>query len=486
MRRKLIITGRPEDVERYRKLRGVGRDGIDPATGAQVVYGGRKRFGVPKGAEVNPNFLNPEYRLLGGTITSVKAAGRKTAGDNPDNSMNYDAEDKLIIAGIANAKIVDRMDEVLDPVGLDAVHYLKNPIMLVDHFYASDYAVGRLTKISPEDNGVHFEAVLGDPKAAPLTNRQKDTRSLVAQRILQTVSVGFIPKKIQAPVFNDEGALLEPAIIKEWELLELSIVTVPANPDSTFEARELLLNQNPAKTIKGLTHRSNQAKNKLTLTVGGKRLDVLAKQLEIEYEKEEDLWTWFFGGVKWTQKEVDATTVQTLIFDKDDFTVEEAVEWAKEHEFKADKVDDTPEDSIRLRQRAPEDFEDDSFRTIEIDTGIKAVIGTLKSDDDEDDDMDKETAKEISESLKELVTLSRDTNGKMARSIDLTEKVLGKVEGKAETEDDEEEEDEEDEDGKKLKDVVKELKATVKEQGEKIGKIAEVVEGMYKQLNPED
>ena len=57
------------------------------------------------------------------------------------------------------------------------------------------------------------------------------------------------------------------------------------------------------------------------------------------------------------------TTVQTLICPKSSFTREEAVAWAKEHDFKADKVDET-EDSYRLRQRDPGDFQEGSFRTI--------------------------------------------------------------------------------------------------------------------------
>lgn len=57
------------------------------------------------------------------------------------------------------------------------------------------------------------------------------------------------------------------------------------------------------------------------------------------------------------------TTVQTLIFPKGSFTEAEAIAWAKGHDFKADKVDET-EDSFRLRQRDPGDFEEGSFRTI--------------------------------------------------------------------------------------------------------------------------
>ncbi|MDI6756436.1 MAG: hypothetical protein QME32_00270 [Endomicrobiia bacterium] len=59
----------------------------------------------------------------------------------------------------------------------------------------------------------------------------------------------------------------------------------------------------------------------------------------------------------------DTTTVATLIFPKSSFTEAEAVAWAKGHDFKAGKVDET-EDSFRLRQGDPGDFQEGSFRTI--------------------------------------------------------------------------------------------------------------------------
>jgi len=73
----------------------------------------------------------------------------------------------------------------------------------------------------------------------------------------------------------------------------------------------------------------------------------------------------------------DGSVVQTLIFDKKVFpTRESATRWAREHDFRADKVDET-ENSWRLRQREPGDFI--RFRTIRLTRGVQAVIGPLKS-----------------------------------------------------------------------------------------------------------
>lgn len=72
-----------------------------------------------------------------------------------------------------------------------------------------------------------------------------------------------------------------------------------------------------------------------------------------------------------------ATEIQTLIFDAKKFSSEQVTEWAKGHDFHVAKVDQT-ESSLRLRQRDPGDFQDDSFRTIALTEGVKAVIGNPK------------------------------------------------------------------------------------------------------------
>jgi hypothetical protein len=74
----------------------------------------------------------------------------------------------------------------------------------------------------------------------------------------------------------------------------------------------------------------------------------------------------------------EPTTVETLIFSKKVFkTAAKAKKWAKDHDYKATKVDETDK-SWRIRQRDPGDFKKDSFRTITFTKGVKAVVGHLK------------------------------------------------------------------------------------------------------------
>lgn len=78
---------------------------------------------------------------------------------------------------------------------------------------------------------------------------------------------------------------------------------------------------------------------------------------------------------------IKQTEIQTLILDKDVFPKRsDATKWARDHDFRADKVDEN-ENSFRLRQRNPGDFQEGSFRTIELANGVKAVIGKPKKSD---------------------------------------------------------------------------------------------------------
>lgn len=88
-------------------------------------------------------------------------------------------------------------------------------------------------------------------------------------------------------------------------------------------------------------------------------------------------WTNIFKDQYKLTRRIKATEIQTLIFSKEKFNREQAVKWAKDHDFKSDSVDETST-SFRLRQKEPSDFQDGSFRTIDITDGVKAVIGVPK------------------------------------------------------------------------------------------------------------
>lgn len=152
----------------------------------------------------------------------------------------FDPKSKLFLKGIANEYAIDRVSEMLLPQGLEANYYNKNPVMLWQHDHRCP--VGSVPYLKPESDGVHFEGWVGDPEAVGgpdgLTKTQIEARSLVAQRIVKAVSVGFIPKQIRMPAYNDQGELVDPAVVELWEMLELSLVSVPCSRGALFDLRE--------------------------------------------------------------------------------------------------------------------------------------------------------------------------------------------------------------------------------------------------------
>jgi HK97 family phage prohead protease len=363
-----------------------------------------------------------------GQIVSVKAMG---------NQKGYDPEAPLVIRGIANKNMVDRYGEVCSPVGCDTRNFMLNPVLLYNHSYGCP--IGRVTMIQPEDDGVHFEAVIGDPSKAPLTQAQQEVRSLVAQGILKAVSIGFIPNKIKQPVFSTNGELSEPAVIEQWELLELSVVAVPCNPESIFDLKNMGLNPqlliDLAKKLGNATMENTTQKQD---TGACKSVEQIAEELA-----------------------QGSMTVQTLIFSKDKFSAETAKAWAEKHGFKNSDVDAEPADSIRLRQRDPEEFDQETFRTIELTTGVQAVVGKLKNAKQEGAAME-ELLKQVLEMLTGLV----ETVNTLKAKVD----EMTKPEDKP-ADNPPEGEPKEDEEMKALKAEVASLKA----QMEKVGKVLEVL-----------
>jgi HK97 family phage prohead protease len=430
------IVGDPKDVKRYRRF---------------LIEQG---YQTKKLKSNNPLYADKpdNYRLMTGSIQKF-VSGESLKSE----TKYYNPDERLIIAGVANANIVDRTDEILNPAGVDVRNFQKSAILLADHMYFTREAIGQVTEIKPEDDGVKFEAWIGDPKAAPLTDLQKDIRRLVAQGILKTVSVGFIPKKIKAPVYDDEMRIVEPPVIENWELLELSVVAVPCNPDATFE-------------MKTLTH--------YLKAFNEKQKSEPINQLSLTSAKESDQ-----NEVKEKQEDSDSTTIQTLIFDKEMFTVEQAKQWADEHDFKSDSVDET-EDSIRLRQIDPDEFYEDSFRTIEIDDGIKAVIGKLK----EGEGMDEKTAQGLLDGIKNQGMLLEGLKTTMERSVELSETMLSYLEAKGEDKPKEDEKEEgmeeekpmSEEEEKEEKEDEKTARLTIVES--KIAQISEILDVIASKL----
>lgn len=119
---------------------------------------------------------------------------------------------------IATNASVDRDWEIISLDGWDIENYLKNPVIIANHSYIIQNLIWKATKIYSDGQNVIVEWVFS--KTNPLGILARD---LYNEWILKAVSVWFIVKQ------RDEE---NRDIILKKELLELSFVAVPCNPEA--------------------------------------------------------------------------------------------------------------------------------------------------------------------------------------------------------------------------------------------------------------
>lgn len=132
-----------------------------------------------------------------------------------------ESADKITIRGMASTNSIDRVGDVIlaeawSKGGL--LNYRKNPILLFNHNY--NEPVGKVVEINVLDNGLE---IVGE-----ISKAAGKLYELIKDGVLSTFSVGFGIKN--ADYLEETGGL----IIKDAELYEVSVVSVPCNQDATF------------------------------------------------------------------------------------------------------------------------------------------------------------------------------------------------------------------------------------------------------------
>ena len=120
---------------------------------------------------------------------------------------------------VASTPAVDRTGDSVDPSGVDLKNYLANPVVLRDHDQTQIVGKAQIIHI----NGRLEAVVTFDPEGvspeADKAYAQAKAGSLAA------VSIGF---RVLEAAPNSSGGYR----ISKWELLELSLVAIPANPET--------------------------------------------------------------------------------------------------------------------------------------------------------------------------------------------------------------------------------------------------------------
>jgi HK97 family phage major capsid protein/HK97 family phage prohead protease len=126
---------------------------------------------------------------------------------------------------------VDRMGDTIDPAGWDLRWFRKNPIALFGH--DSGFPIGNWADVRVDAGKLKGRLVLASEGTS---GRIDEIRRLVEQGILRAVSVGFKPIEAE-PI--DRGSPYGGQRYKKSELLETSLVSVPANPAALAVAKSL-------------------------------------------------------------------------------------------------------------------------------------------------------------------------------------------------------------------------------------------------------
>ena len=125
----------------------------------------------------------------------------------------------------------DRMDDIIMSDGWELENFKRNPIALFGH--KSDFPIGKWTNLRVEGKQLKGKLELAP---AGTSERIDEIRKLIEADILRAVSVGFRPKEhTQLDSKNPFSGLR----FTKQELVETSLVSVPANPNALAIAKSL-------------------------------------------------------------------------------------------------------------------------------------------------------------------------------------------------------------------------------------------------------
>lgn len=150
-------------------------------------------------------------------------------------------EQNRIIEMIGSTEDFDRVGDRMFMNGVVLDNYLKNPIILPNHDYHSQ-AIGKSLSVTVVGSKLIFKIQFAD------TELGREWFYLYANKFMNASSIGFIGLEYKP---NSEGGY----DFLKWELLELSLVTVPCNPNAIQRAYE---DKKISKALFDLINKNNE------------------------------------------------------------------------------------------------------------------------------------------------------------------------------------------------------------------------------------
>jgi HK97 family phage prohead protease/HK97 family phage major capsid protein len=144
---------------------------------------------------------------------------------------------------VLSDETVDRMGEVISADGWSLDSFKRNPIALFNH--RSDFPIGRWHDLAIKDGKLKGRLELAPARTSP---RIDEVRKLVEAGILRAVSVGFQPSK-KEPIDEKANEFFGPFRYLKQELVECSLVSVPANPNALALAKSMQISPETIDTV---------------------------------------------------------------------------------------------------------------------------------------------------------------------------------------------------------------------------------------------
>ncbi len=139
-------------------------------------------------------------------------------------------EDGMVEGVVGSTAVIDRLGEIIEQDGWDLTNYKKNPVVLWGHNVREERPpIGKAVKVWLD--GVRKKKLSFDIKFDLADEFAAEIYRKVKEGFLSTVSVGFLPLENE-PMNKDDGGFFSPQRYLKQELLELSFVPVPANPEA--------------------------------------------------------------------------------------------------------------------------------------------------------------------------------------------------------------------------------------------------------------
>ena len=136
-------------------------------------------------------------------------------------------EDKRIIRGVATTPEADRVGDIVVPEGVQ----FKNPMPLLWQ-HKSDKPVGTVNFDKPTKSGITFEATLPNiEEPGALKDRVDEAWQSVKAGLVTAVSIGFRALENEYEIMKNGGIKF-----LKTEVMELSLVTIPANAGAVITA----------------------------------------------------------------------------------------------------------------------------------------------------------------------------------------------------------------------------------------------------------